>query len=134
MTKRFTMILIAMVAAAFSVSLAQDAKPDPQEKLETAIPEAIRLIEAKEYAKFLKSYVAPEDLKKIAAEMPLDEFAKFFGEKKAEPLLKMLKAIKGVKPTLDADGKKATFKVKDPIDGRDSISFQKVDKRWYIQN
>lgn len=132
MTKRFTMVPIAMIAAVFSVSLAEDAKPDPQAKLETAVPEAIRLIEAKEYAKFLKNYVAPEDFKKITAEKPLDEFAKFFGERKAEPLLKVLKAAKDVKPTLDADGKKATFKVKDPIDGRESISFQKIDKRWYI--
>jgi hypothetical protein len=115
---------VALVAA----SSAADAKADPREKLETAIPEGIRLLEAKEYAKFLKNFVSPDVLKKLTEKQTLEEFAKEFGEEKAARLLKALQTIKDAKPELDADGKKATYKLKER-----PLIFVKIDKYWYIE-
>jgi hypothetical protein len=115
-------------------SLDADPKDDPREELESAIPEAIRLLEAKEYVTFLKNFVAPVHLKKLAEKGSLEEFAKEFGRTKSGRLLKVLKSIKDAKPELGDEGKKATFKLKEEVEGKKTIVFVKVDKFWYIQN
>jgi hypothetical protein len=111
-----------------------DSKVDPREKLDTAVPEAIRLLEAKDYPTFLKNFLPPDDLKKITEKVPLDEFSKQFGENKAPRLLLVLRSIRDAKPTLDPSGNKATYELKEPIDRKKTIGWVKVDKHWYIQN
>ena len=122
----FSILLLA------STGLAADSKTDPREKLETAIPEGIRLLEAKDYATFLKTFVAPDDFKRITAEASLDEFVKKFSERKAADLLQALKSIKDAKPTLDPAGKKASYDLTERIGGHRTLTFVKVDKHWYI--
>lgn len=111
----------------------KDDKIDPRTKVDTAIAEAVRLIEAKDYVKLLQNFVPPEELKKITEAATIDEFAKKFGDRKAERLLKALKATKGIEPTMSDDKSKATVQFKEPIDGKDKIEFIKVDKFWYIK-
>lgn len=123
------------IFAAFGVANAEETKKaDPREKLETAVPEAIRLLEKKEYIELLKKFVSPDELKEITKQTKIEDFAKEFGKDKAEQLLKALKATKDVKPKLDDDMKIAVFEFKEEVDGRDSIKFKKVDKYWYIKN
>lgn len=130
----------AMFALCFVFSFASLAgaeevvKPERLEKLSTAIPEGIRLLEAKEYVVFLKSFVAPSDLKMITERSSLEEFAKKFGETKGPRMLEVLKEIKEAKPSLDATETKATFALKEEIGPKKSITFAKQEKRWYIQN
>ena len=114
--------------------IAQEAKPDPRETLETAVPEGIRLLRAKEYKTFVESFVAPDDLKKITEKTPLEELLKEFIEQKAPKLLESLEEIKGTKPSLDSAGTKATFAFKKEIDGKNGIIFVKVGEFWYIMN
>jgi len=46
-----------------------------------------------------------------------------------------LKAIKDSKPALNPDGKKATYKLKEPLpNGSKTIGFVKVEKYWYIHD
>src|SRR6476620_10429903 len=87
--------------------------PDPREKLETAIPEAVRLLEKKQYKEFLKKFLAPDDLKEATKEVTLDKLAEEFGKKKAAALLKAFKQLKGIKPTMETNGKKVTYRLKD---------------------
>ena len=133
---RLMQLIVMSVIAPFVVLpvFADDVKPDPRENLNTAIPEAIRLLEAKEYKAFLKSFVIPDDFKRITATKSLEEFAKAFGERKGLKLLKVCKVIKDAKPTLDDTGTKATFAIKEVLAGKKSITFVKVKKHWYIQN
>jgi hypothetical protein len=133
---RLMQLIVMSVIAPFVVMpiFADDVKPDPRENLNTAIPEAIRLLEAKEYKVFLKSFVIPEDFKRITATKSLEEFAKVFGERNGLKLLKVCKVIKDVKPTLDDTGTKATFAINQEIAGKKSITFVKVEKHWYIRN
>ena len=113
-------------------AICNDTKTDPRETLKMVIAEAIRLLENKEYEPFLKQFVAPDDLKHILKDMTMDEFVTLFGENKAHLLLRGLKGIENKEPELDKDGQKATFLFKQPIDGKKSITFVKVDSYWYI--
>jgi fibrillarin-like rRNA methylase len=105
-----------------------------QEKLETAIPEGIKLLEAKEYVKFLKAFVEPNHLSKLEENGSVEQFAENFGKDKGPQLLKVLQNIKGRSPTLEDDGKKATYEVS--VDGVDkkSITFRKHGTTWHIAN
>lgn len=113
--------------------LRADDKDAPREKLDTAIAEGIRLLEAKEYASFLKSFVPPDVLKQLDGGS-IDEFAKKFSEKKAGQLLAALKSVKNEKPKMDDDGKTATFEIKLEDAPRKTVVFKKIEKYWYISN
>lgn len=112
----------------------QEAKPDPREKIETAVAEAIRLLEAKEYGALLKAFVPPEDLKKFTERGGFEELESQFAKSNAPELLEILKSIKGSTPKMENEGKKAVFQFKEPRNGKKSITFNKIDKYWYIQN
>jgi len=114
--------------------LAAGSKADPREKVDTAVPEGIRLLEAKEYSTFLQKFVPPDDLKKLTTKVPLDDFAKEFGQTHAPRLLKVLQAIRGTNPTMAVDGMLATYSFKEAVEGKKSISFTKIGKLWYLQN
>ena len=133
---RLMQLIVMSVIAPFAVLpvFADDVKPDPRENLNTAIPEAIRLLEAKEYKAFLKSFMTPDDFKKLTATESLEKYAKAWGERKGLILLKFCKVIKDAKPTLDDTGTKATFTIKEAIAGKKSITFVKVEKHWCIRN
>ncbi len=130
---RYLLSLFCVVGMAVSDLRAED-KPDPRESLDTAIPEAIRLLEKKDYEGLLKAFVPPQQFAELTADKPLAEFAKSFGEKKAERLLKVLTAVKGITPTLSEDKTVATFELKEPVERKSDIKFQKIDKYWYIKN
>ena len=112
----------------------KDDKPDPREKLETAIPEAIRLLEKKEHVELLKKFVSPEELKNITKSQTIEELAEGFGGKKAEEVLQALKQLKDVKPKLSDDDKKAVYTLKEAVGSKETITFIKVEKYWYIKN
>lgn len=133
------MILIRLGTLACALLLVVGAvvaedKPDPREQLATAITEGIRLLEAKDYERFLQDFVPPEDFKRITQKRPLVEFAAGFGQEKATQLLEVLKEIKDAKPMLDEAGNKATFAINEEIAGKKTVTFRKVEKYWYIQN
>jgi HEAT repeat protein len=112
-------------------------EPDPRENLETAVPEGIRLLEAKDYKSFIQKFIPPEALALMLALPPkqtIDDLAKDFGAKASSDFLQGLKAIKGLQPEMSPDGKKATFKLKEPIGGENTFCFEKIDKFWYITN
>jgi hypothetical protein len=129
-------LLLLFTAAALPAAspAAEKASANPREDARTAVADAIRLLEAKDYETFLKHYVKPDDFKKITERLPLPEFAKRFGEKKAKPMLDVLKSIKTKEPLYTKDRTLATFAVDVPGAPRNTIEFEKIDKYWYIHN
>jgi hypothetical protein len=113
---------------------AEDKKPDPRGALETAIPEGIRLLEAKEYKPFIEKFALPEHLAKMKERGDFDEVVERFGKQDAPDLLGALKSIKDAKPTLDKEGNEATYELKRPVRDKKVIKFKKVDKLWYLNN
>lgn len=126
-------LVITLGAMQWCMSQAHaDDKNEWREKVETAITGGIKLLEAKDYAGFLKAFVEPEMLGKFGD--GIDEFAKMFGEKKGPQLLGVLKKIKDMKPTMEQDGKVASFDVEIDGSSKKGIKFKKIDKYWYIIN
>jgi hypothetical protein len=109
---------------------------DPREDLNVLIPYGISLLETKQYAKAVETPAEPEMLKKVLQreKKSLDEFAAEFGDEKAEPLLKMLKSVRGTKPELSEDGTKATFTAEEQPNAKSKIVFIKTGKLWSIKN
>ena len=126
--------LIAGLVLSSSLALQQPpaaTKPDPRERLDTAIAEGIRLLEAKEYAKFLTLFVPPEVL---ASRGPIEQFAAEFATRRGPHALDAFKQIQNVKPTMSADGMTAVYDVTPgPDGGPTSMTWGKIGKYWYIQ-
>jgi hypothetical protein len=122
--------------ATFTLSLA--AVPDEiRQNLDKLVPEAVRLLEAKDFAAALEVLVPPDEFKGITAKTPLAEFAAKFGESKAASLLAVLKAVKDQKPKLSDDGATATFDIPKGTSTeitRNTIVFARIDGRWFIKN
>lgn len=58
-----TWLVVTLIAGI--VQAQDDTKADPREQLKTAVPEAIRLLEKKDYQTLLKQFILPQDLEKI---------------------------------------------------------------------
>lgn len=124
---------VALVATfTFSYAAVPD---DVRGDLGRLVPEAIRLLEAKEFATVLETLVPPDEFKKITADKPIAEFAAMFGEKKAASLLAVLKTVKDLKPVISADGVTATYALpENPEFPKKEMVFTKIEGRWYIKN
>lgn len=126
--------LLAFVAVTSFVGtplFAEDVQIDARKNLETAIPEGIRLLEAKKYKLFLKNFVHPKELKHRS----LEESAETFAQQKAPALLQMLKQIKNTTPIWNKNKTAATYKLKkSELIRRQSITFVKKKKHWHIKN
>jgi hypothetical protein len=103
--------------------------PDPRERLDTAIAEGIKLLEAKDYVKFLTMFVPPDAL----AGQNIEQFAADFARRKGPMALAALKEIQTAKPTMSNDGLTATYAVTPgPDGGPTSMMWSKIGKYWYI--
>ena len=129
-------LLRPIVALLATLTISFAAVPDDvRQDLGKLVPEAIRLIEAKEFATLLETLVPPDEFKQIIADHPIAEFAAKFGEKKAGVLLAVLKATKDLKAKFSEDGNTATFDLPDnPEFPKKTLVFAKIDGRWFIKN
>ena len=129
--------LIIGVTLALTLAMSQPQTPasqtDPRENLDTAIAEAVRLLEAKDHAAFLKSFIEPSML--ASRRDTFEEFSASFAGERADRLLAMLKHTRTLKPTMNAEGTIATYQP-DPNAGvgTRSLRWQKTGRYWYIAN
>ncbi len=128
------------VADSLPTAPALSAGADPQADLSTTIPELIREIQSGDMATMMQNF------------MPPDEFAKLSDEQKAtmaqqmqqamaqnpqmqqrmQSVLQALESIRGATPVLDATGEKATFTPMALPGNPPTMSFVKVNGRWYL--
>jgi hypothetical protein len=135
-TTRVLATMLALFLAPCGIAFAAEAAPEaatPTASLDTAIPYAIKLLEAKDYKTFLKAFVPPDMYTKVIADKGEDAFVQQFADKKAERLLGVLQKIKDVKPALEDDGKTAVFQLPEEIAGKKTIQFIHVGNAWYIR-
>jgi len=133
-----TLAAALAVAAVLGLPRAATAQtPDPRTKPETLVAEGIRLLEAKDYVKFFQVFAPPAELKQITDQgHTVEELANAFGQTdRVGALLAALKSVKDAVPTFDADGKTATYKLKEPVPGtnKDTLVFLKIGEFWYLQ-
>jgi hypothetical protein len=138
MRGQYVFSIAAAVVMGFGVNALAEDRVDVREQLVTAVPEAIRLLEAKEYEEFLTSFGNEPGLLKETAEnrgVTTNELAQGWGESdKPARLLQALRAIEGKTPKLDSDGRTATFAYDVKDDPQGKITFKKFGKYWYIRN
>jgi hypothetical protein len=111
-------------------------EPDPREDLNLLISHAVSLLETKQYAKAIETLADPEALKKALEreKKSIDELAASFAEDKAGPLLEVLKSIRGTKPELSDEGRRASFSIDHPEIPKKKLIFAKNGKLWSLQN
>jgi hypothetical protein len=132
-------MLTAIIGVALALTLGtpqpqtQAAKADPRENLDSAIAEAIRLLEAREHATFLRTFIEPEML--ASRRDSFEAFAASFAGERADRLLAMLKHVRTLKPAMSAAGTIATYQP-DPNAGvgARSLRWEKTGRYWYIAN
>ncbi len=132
-----TPLLLATVLALLTISVAvsaQETKLNPFEKLDTAIPKGIELLEKKQFVEFLSNFITPDELAEVKKTMTLKQLAEGFGKHKGERMLKIFKEIKGTKPVLSKDGATASYKLKAAVDNKSEITFIKINKVWHVKN
>lgn len=115
----------------------ESAQNHLREELETIIPEAIRLLEKKEYETLLKMLVVPKDLEKLLKEEgPLEKFAAEFGKDKAPKVLGVLKSVQEKEPAMNEDKTEASYQLDESVaaNSHGTLRFVKIGKYWYIEN
>ncbi len=130
-------VVLAIVVLCLNVFAAlpqRAAKPGPREMPETAVREAVRLLEAKDYEAFLTQYLPPDQLKSRAGTPEaLKAMAQDFSTR-VDRILPMLKAASTQKPAYDEAKTTATFEVIDASGAPSPLRLLKIGRYWYIGN
>jgi hypothetical protein len=125
---------IAMSCLCLTTSLhAVLQNADPRKSPETAVKEGIRLLEAKKYADFLRTFAQPSELEELLASRSLEELGADYGERRAPDMLAALRAAAAMKPTLTQDGSRAEYRFEKPFGRERRISMQKIGEFWYFR-
>jgi hypothetical protein len=129
---------ILLVFALTSALVPAGSQADPREQLSTAVAHGIKLLEARDHARFLREFVSPDDAKQIFGQEPggpdNPRLAEQFGKQKAPQLLEALREAQRASPQYENNGQLAAFPLKTPIGSRRALAFVKVGKYWYIKN
>ena len=107
--------------------------PNPRTQPATAVKEAIRMLEAKKYTDFLKTFTSPSELEELLLKGSIEELAAEFGERRAPDILAALRAASTMTPTLNAEGNRATYRFEKPFGREARISMAKIGEYWYFR-
>jgi hypothetical protein len=115
------------------------ATPDARANLSTAVAEAIRLLDAKDYASLIEEFASPEDLKDLLKGITLEDFAKSMQQdpdvaKTMAGLLDNLHAVQGQQPVFTDDGNTATYLAIKSDGTNQHIVFKREEGLWYLND
>ncbi len=123
------------VALCVSGAAAVDAQTtNPRTQPESAIKEGIRLLEAKKFAEFAKTFVRPSELEELLAKQPLEELVVEFEKRRAADLLAVLRAASAMKPTLNEERTRAVYTFEKPVGGERRLQLEKIGEFWYLRD
>ena len=132
--RRGVALLLACAIAVASVARPSAAqKPDPRTQPAAAIAEAIRLLEGKEYARFLETFSRPGDLTEMLATRKMDDLVAEFASERSPDILAALKAASGMPPTVSQDGLRVDYRFEKPFGREKRISMVKIGEYWYFR-
>ncbi len=114
---------------------------DPRGDPTSAVSEAARLLQIRDYADFVREFVPPDSLQNdldrgMTVNQLVQEFEKGFNGDGKNPsqahLLEVLQILQGRTPTLDAKGEQATFTLDPPVAGWGGVNLVKINGLWYF--
>jgi hypothetical protein len=130
--------VLVLIAIVFSPVLQTQVKQtnDPRVEPGTAIKEAIRLLEARDYVGFVKTCIRPSELTEMTTKYgTVEEAAKAFANTdRPAKLLDILKAASALTPAINADGTRADYRFDKPVAGANRLSLAKIDGYWYLRD
>ena len=135
--KRVQIVLLfvsALTLQCRAAAVAEDQKTDPREKLDTTIDWGIGLLEKKKYKELIEDFCHPEDLKNLRRVEKVNDVVVSLQGKKGQVLLDVLKNIKMKQPRYNSDKTKAIFPVDVEDAPQEEITFEKLEKHWYLRN
>ena len=134
--KQFQVLFLALILSLLPFPCSSYGKDESD--LFNVIEQAIIILEAREYKKFLTRFLSPEDKDKLLQNTTIEDFAVEFGEKKASLLLKALKETRDNQPEYDNETSEATFHFNSNANSRADklppLTFKKINGIWYIRN
>jgi hypothetical protein len=132
--KRVLVLIAAIVvgwAGSLQTTLGQQV--DPRREPATALKEAVRLLESKNYAEFVRKCLAPSELEKgLASYGTVDKIvAEFTGNGRFLLALKAFQTAMKAQPEFNEARTEADYRFDAPIDGEVRLRMRKVDGLWY---
>jgi len=126
-------IVLGGTLLAASFAAAEDpALADPRADIATLIPHAIKILEAKEYARFIQELASPASVKNLEKQPGgIEEAAKQYESAAGPVILGILKNMGNQKPVKSPDGKRAIFRAKGSKGGY-QITLVKSGDHWYF--
>jgi hypothetical protein len=130
--------MLVVLAIACSTAFQSSSAPSSDRRREpgTAIEEAIRLLEGREYVEFVKAFIRPSELAEMMTKYgTIEEVAKEFAKNdRPAKMLDVLKAASAMTPTLTAEGTRADYRFEKPVGGANRLSMAKIDGYWFIRD
>jgi hypothetical protein len=128
---RVIVMVMSILAASFQSTVGRQA--DPRREPETALKEAVRLLESKSHAEFIQKFTLPIQLDRAKQRFgTLENAVAELGRQGAfEIALKAFQAAMKVQPTLYDGGTRANYAFDAPIGGERRLQLQKIDGLWY---
>ena len=124
---------VAIAVLVLAPALQSVQATDPRTQPETAVKEAVRLLDAGKYAEFLKTFARPSEVEELTAKRTMEEVAAEFGQKRAPDLLAALRAAGTMKPALSAEGTRAEYAFEKPFGRERRVSMVKIGEFWYFR-
>lgn len=122
---------VAVLAGLSQPALGQQA--DPRREPATAIVEAIRLLERKDYVTYFKTFVRPSEAEELLAKKNIEVLVAEFAEKRAADILTALREAARMTLTLNAEGTRATYRLEKPIGRESRVSLEKIGDFWFFR-
>jgi hypothetical protein len=131
--RMFGVLSVMLCLTIFVASPQTVSKPGPRENVETAVGEAIHLLESKDYKTFLLQFAPPDQVKaRGGSPEALDAWVGYFSNQ-ADGVLAAFKYARTQTPTYDDAKTTATYPLKGDS-GPKSLTMVKIGRYWYLGN
>jgi hypothetical protein len=129
-------IALAIAAVVVCPGASRAAQTDASQQVRATLQRGVRLLEAKDYAAFVKELLRPSELDRLMAKFKTIESvaAEIARRDETAPLLERLRAAVTLEPTYRRDGTIASFTFDPPIGRERGLSLEKIGERWYLRD
>jgi hypothetical protein len=128
--------LVATIFLTLGNGAARGQESELSQQVAAAVAGAARMLERKEYAAFVKTYLRPSELEELLAKYESVEkiAAEFTRRDRHVTMLARLQAAAKGTPTFSREGTIATYRFDPPVDKERGLSLQKIGDRWYLRD
>jgi hypothetical protein len=116
-----------------AVSVAQDQDNDPRSTIEGTISALLEKLRAQKYADVIRDFEAPDDLRRLEEQAPLEKLvASGIAKGDFDRLLASCEYVRKLKPQLSKTGTLAVFQYVDASGKNVTFGLKRVGNRWYL--